>query len=205
MERAIIHINVADFAVAVERVLDRRLAERPVIIAPQGAARAAVYDMSEEAFQAGVRKQMPLGRALRRCRDARLLPPRPHRYGQAMNRTLQSALPCPPPVEPGRESRVYRTTDIDDVGIHGDQVVLLDPEPSSGPPGTYWFRGSWNRPDRLLLAPGLIDDDGLRFVGLAVEGDAIMGDSSGQPYSWRTSTEDGYSDHYPIVATFRID
>ena len=77
MERSIIHINVADFAVAVERVLDRRLKDRPVIIAPQGAARAAVYDMSEEAFQAGVRKHMPLSRALRRCRKAQVLPPRP--------------------------------------------------------------------------------------------------------------------------------
>ncbi len=101
MERAIIHINVADFAVAVERTLDRRLTDRPVIIAPEGAARAAVYDMSEEAFQAGVRKQMPLSRALRRCRDARVLPPRPDRYGQAMERMLQTALPCSPLIEPG--------------------------------------------------------------------------------------------------------
>jgi DNA polymerase-4 len=89
MERAIIHINVADFAVAVEQVLDRRLVGRPVIIAPEAAARAAVYDMSEEAFQAGVRKHMPLSRALRRCRDARVLPPRPDRYGQAMARMLE--------------------------------------------------------------------------------------------------------------------
>ena len=53
MDRAIIHLNVADFAVAVERAIDRRLAGRPVVIAPQGAARAAVYDMSEEAYRAG--------------------------------------------------------------------------------------------------------------------------------------------------------
>jgi DNA polymerase-4 len=101
MERSIIHINVADFAVAVERRLDRRLDDRPVIVAPQAAARATVYDMSEEAFQAGVRKHMPLSRALRRCRDARLLPPRPDRYVQAMARMLESALPCSPYIEPG--------------------------------------------------------------------------------------------------------
>ena len=50
MDRAIIHLNVADFAVAVERAMDRRLCGRPVVIAPAGAARAAVYDMSEEAY-----------------------------------------------------------------------------------------------------------------------------------------------------------
>jgi DNA polymerase-4 len=101
MERAIVHINVADFAVAVERALDRRLAARPVIVAPEGAARAAVYDMSEEAFQAGVRKEMPLSRAMRRCRDARVLAPRPDRYRQAMACMLKSALPCSPLIEPG--------------------------------------------------------------------------------------------------------
>jgi len=101
MDRSIIHINVADFAVAVERVLDRRLGGRPVIIAPQGAARAVVYDMSEDAFQTGIRKHMPLGRALRRCRDARVLPPRPERYRQAMARMLKTALPCSPLIEPG--------------------------------------------------------------------------------------------------------
>jgi DNA polymerase-4 len=58
--RAIIHLNVADFAVAVERVLDTRLRERPVVIAPEGATRAAVFDMSDEAFQHGIRKGMAL-------------------------------------------------------------------------------------------------------------------------------------------------
>jgi DNA polymerase IV len=100
-DRSIIYINVADFAVAVERTLDSRRAGRPVIIAPQGAARAAVYDMSEEAFQAGVRKHMPLDRAVRRCRDARVLPPRPDRYNQAMAQMLKAALPCSPLIEPG--------------------------------------------------------------------------------------------------------
>ncbi|MDJ0989083.1 MAG: hypothetical protein QNI85_03650, partial [Desulfobacterales bacterium] len=63
MDRAIIHLNVADFAVAVERSIDRRLCQRPLIVAPEAAARATVYDMSEEAYQAGVRKGMPLRRA----------------------------------------------------------------------------------------------------------------------------------------------
>ncbi len=140
MERSIIHINVADFAVAVERELDQRLDGRPVIIAPEGAARAAVYDMSEEAFQAGVRKHMPLGRALRRCRNARVLPPRPDRYDQAMTRMLKSALPCSPLIEPG----------------DGDGHLFVDITGSSrllGPPvDVAWRLGRWIRRD-LGLAP----------------------------------------------------
>jgi len=98
-ERSIIHINVADFAVAVERLVDRRLQERPVIVAPEGAVRAAVYDMSEEAYQSGVRKGMALRRALRYCRDAVVLPPHSDRYERAMKQLFKHALPYSPRVE----------------------------------------------------------------------------------------------------------
>ena len=101
MDRAIIHLNVADFAVAVERAIDRRLAGRPVVIAPSGATRAIVYDMSEEAYRAGVRKGMALARAARLCRDACVLPPHPERYEQAMAALLQCALPYSPRIEAG--------------------------------------------------------------------------------------------------------
>ena len=101
MDRHIIHLNIADFAVAVERRLDPRLADRPVVIAPEGAARATVFDMSEEAYQAGVRKGMALRRAQRLCRDVAVLPPYPARYEQAMADLIRRALPYSPLIEPG--------------------------------------------------------------------------------------------------------
>jgi DNA polymerase-4 len=101
MNRSIIHLNVADFAVAVERAIDRRLGGRPVIIAPQDAARAIVYDMSEEAYRAGVRKGMAFSRAVRLCPGARLLPPHPERYEQAMRALAECALPYSPHIEAG--------------------------------------------------------------------------------------------------------
>ncbi len=101
MERFIIHLNVADFAVAVERAVDARLKDRPVVIAPEGASRAVVYDMSEEAYQSGIRKGMPLRKAAQRCRDIRILPPHPDRYERAMHALIQQALPYSPQVEPG--------------------------------------------------------------------------------------------------------
>jgi len=97
--RAIVHLNVAHFAVAVERVVDSRLRGRPVIVAPEGAARAVVYDMSAEAFGAGVRKGLSLERARRVCRDARLLPPRPERYERAMDALWERARRFAPAVE----------------------------------------------------------------------------------------------------------
>ena len=100
-DRSIIHLNVADFAVAVERVVDCRLRDRPVIIAPEGAVRAAVYDMSEEAYLNGIRKGMPLRRAMRLCKDARILAPHPDRYEHTMRALFKQALPYSPLIESG--------------------------------------------------------------------------------------------------------
>ena len=97
--RAVVHLNVANFAVAVERGVDCRLRDWPVIVAHEGAARAVVYDMSEEAYQAGIRKGMALHRARRRCRDARLLSPHFDRYERAMHALQARALPFSPRVE----------------------------------------------------------------------------------------------------------
>jgi DNA polymerase-4 len=98
-ERSIIHINVADFAVAVERRVDSRLRKCPVIIAHDVSLRANVYDMSEESYRNGVRKGMGLQRALRHCRDAVVLPPHPARYERAMAQLLKQALPYSPLIE----------------------------------------------------------------------------------------------------------
>ena len=100
-DRSIIHLNIADFAVAVERAVDYRLKDRPVIIAPEGAVRATVYDMSEEAYLSGIRKGMPLRRALRLCKHVNVLPPHPDRYEHAMRALLKQTLPYSPLIETG--------------------------------------------------------------------------------------------------------
>ncbi|MEE4164566.1 MAG: hypothetical protein V2I35_01110 [Desulfocapsaceae bacterium] len=101
-ERFVLHLNVADFAVAVERVADRSLQEKPVIVASLQAVRATVYDMSNEAYNDGVRKGMPLREAVRLCRSARLLRPRPEFYKKAMKAFAGQARTYSPVLEPGR-------------------------------------------------------------------------------------------------------
>jgi len=88
-ERSIIHFNVADFAVAVERMCDNSLRRRPLIIAPLQAARAVVYDMSEEAYQDGVRKKMALAQAKKRCPEAVVVSPRIELYRRAMQQCIK--------------------------------------------------------------------------------------------------------------------
>ena len=123
-ERTIIHLNIVDFSVAVERLQDRSLRDRPLIIAPQ-AARATVYDMSEEAYQDGVRKGMGLIDARRRCRRARVLPPRPEQYEKAIQCCIRRVLPFSPLVERAHgQGHLY----LDMTGSHR----LFGPPPDIG-------------------------------------------------------------------------
>jgi len=102
-ERSVIHFNVADFAVSVERAVDSGLKRRPLIIAPLQAARAEVYDMSEEAFREGVRKGMSLRQAKKICRGAALLSPSPALYQKAMAAFLKVVQNYSPCIECGSE------------------------------------------------------------------------------------------------------
>ncbi|MBL0380266.1 MAG: hypothetical protein JKP90_11510 [Desulfofustis sp. PB-SRB1] len=101
MERAIIHINVADFAVAVERATDATLRRGPLIVAPLAAARPLVFDMSEEAYGDGVRKGMALSRATRMCRAARVVAPRFAQYQRAMAALVNESRHFTPTLEAG--------------------------------------------------------------------------------------------------------
>ena len=101
--RSVVHLNVVDFAASVERVVERRLAGRPLIVAHPGAPRARVLDMSEEAFQAGIRKRMPLEQARKVCREAKVLPPRPDLYQRAMTALFRLGGRYSPLVESGQD------------------------------------------------------------------------------------------------------
>lgn len=100
-EKTVIHIDIAHFAVAVERQMDKGLKGRPILIAHAGAQRTPVYDMSEEAFSCGIRKGMPILKALKQCRECRVISPHPARYEQAMNLVAKHAGAYTPLVEPG--------------------------------------------------------------------------------------------------------
>lgn len=124
MERTVIHLNIADFSVAVERLLDRTLQHKPLIIAPP-VSRAQVYDMSEEAYQDGVRKGMQLNGARKRCPQALVLPPQPAQYQKVLAKCMRFASTFTPLVEPSiGNGHLY----LDVTGTHR----LFGPPPDIG-------------------------------------------------------------------------
>ncbi len=103
VDRHIIHLNITDFAVAVERICDPTLKKSPLIVAPEHTPRGLVYDMSEEAYQDGVRKGMGLAMARRCCRRAHVVSPRISLYRKAMKTLVKQVNYYTPLVEQGEE------------------------------------------------------------------------------------------------------
>lgn len=77
--RKIIHVDMDAFYASVERRDDARLRGRPLAVA-WGGRRSVVLTASYEARPYGVRSAMPLYRALERCPDLLVVPPRFEAY-----------------------------------------------------------------------------------------------------------------------------
>ncbi|MDZ7315615.1 MAG: hypothetical protein ONB24_05780 [candidate division KSB1 bacterium] len=107
MNRAVIHIRVADFPVAVEQALEPRLHGRPTAVAVETAGRALIFAASAEARAAGVFSGMPVPEARRRAPDLILLPPNADLYRRAMEAMLDVVRRYTPVYEPLRFGRAY--------------------------------------------------------------------------------------------------
>lgn len=81
--RRILHVDLDCFFVSVERVLDPALAQRPVIVGGDPAARGVVTSASREARASGVSAGMSSALARRLCPEAVFLPGRGRLYARA--------------------------------------------------------------------------------------------------------------------------
>lgn len=107
MSRTIIHIEVPDFPIAVERVLEPRLKGRPVAVAVEAVGRALVVATSREAAAAGVQRGMRLHQARRCCPDLTVLPPNEDLYQRATAAMLEILGQYSPIIEPLRFGHAY--------------------------------------------------------------------------------------------------
>jgi DNA polymerase-4 len=97
MMRQILHIDLDAFFVSVERVLDPRLRDRPVIVGGDPRGRGVVASASYEARRHGVRSAMPLAQAQKLCPEAVFVVSRHGRYLE-FSRAVHSILKTYAPV-----------------------------------------------------------------------------------------------------------
>jgi len=107
MPRHIIHIDITDFPIAVERVLEPRLRDRPVAVAVEKASRSLIVAASAEARQNGIYRGLPLNQARRRCKDVTILPPNEDLYQRATRAMLDIMNRFTPIIEPLRFGHAY--------------------------------------------------------------------------------------------------
>jgi len=107
MNRNVIHIDVTDFHIAVERVAEPQLRQRPVAVSIETTTRSLVYAVSREAQQNGVRRGMPLQQARKFCPDMIVLPPNQELYARATTAMVEVLGQFSPVIEPLRYGHAY--------------------------------------------------------------------------------------------------
>ncbi|MBD3393835.1 MAG: hypothetical protein GF418_17010 [Chitinivibrionales bacterium] len=105
--RNIIHLNLVNFYVSVARALNPRLSSYPVAVATAGASQRVLLDVSSQAREAGIYRNMRVETAKRKCPDLVLLDPIPGAYEQAHTALVKEASRLSPRVETAGPGHVF--------------------------------------------------------------------------------------------------
>ncbi len=107
MNRAIVHLRIDGFPVAVERLRDASLKEKPVVVCSRHSPRSLIFSSSREARKEGVWEGLPLTKALQHCRRLIVLSPDERLYRQTENQVIHLLERYSPLVESGHWGRFY--------------------------------------------------------------------------------------------------
>jgi len=105
--RHIIHIHIPAFPIAVARVSQPELRDRPVAMAPLHSERALILSASPEARREGIFKGMPLGKAIKFCPDLAVLSPNQNLTEKVCNVLAKVVAHYTPLWEPSRPGHIY--------------------------------------------------------------------------------------------------
>ncbi|MFO7985856.1 MAG: hypothetical protein R6U38_08310 [Desulfatiglandaceae bacterium] len=107
MYRHIVHVHIPALRIALARISEPCLRNRPVVAALPESPRARVLSISGEARKVGVFKGMFLAEALKRCPDLRVLPPDMEMVEQASHGMARIAAQYTPRWEVSRPGHIY--------------------------------------------------------------------------------------------------
>jgi len=107
MDRDILHIYIPSFPIALARICEPKLRNRPVAVAPGHSERAPIQCLSEEARLEGLFEGMPLFRARRLCPSLTILPPDPGKVSGGSRALIKLTREYSPVWEPSLPGRLY--------------------------------------------------------------------------------------------------
>lgn len=107
MSRDILHLSIPAFPIALARVADPALRQRPVAVAPQHSERALLQAVSPEARSEGVREGMAVYQARRHCPGLTCIPPDPDLVARGTRGVLEVAAAYSPLAEPDCRGRLF--------------------------------------------------------------------------------------------------
>ena len=105
--RHIIHLHIPAFPIAVARVCQPKLRDRPVAVAPVQSDRPIVLSVSWEARKEGIFKGMLLGKAMKVCPKLTVLPPDPELTEKAYQNLVKMVAHYTPLWEPSRPGNIH--------------------------------------------------------------------------------------------------
>lgn len=105
--RDILHLAIPAFPIALARVVDSSLRERPVAVAAGHSDRALVQSVSTEARADGVFEGMPAYRARRICPGLMLIPPEPELLARGSRGLCQISADYSPLLEAASHGRLF--------------------------------------------------------------------------------------------------
>jgi len=107
MDREVLHLAIPSYPVALARVVDPALRERPVAVAPAGSERSLLQSVSKEATREGVFPGMGLRQARRLCPALVIVPPDPQLLGRGNRAILELVSHYTPILEPASSGRLF--------------------------------------------------------------------------------------------------
>ena len=106
-ERDILHLTIPAFAVALARVVDPGLRQRPVAVAPGSSERSLLQCVSHEASKEGIQNGMSVRQARCFCPALIVLPPDPQLLNRGQRALLQLVSSYSPIIEPHAAGRLF--------------------------------------------------------------------------------------------------
>jgi len=94
---------------------------------------------------------------------------------------------------------LYLCSDGSDSTSRGDRLVLYSPWFDSHRAGTYVYKSQWSKIDHFFLWKSFFDGSGYEFSDFDVVREVPLVNEYKYPARWDYRTEEGYSDHLPIL------